>query len=466
VPAAALVDLFGNVAGDAVSQTLLWPAADGVVEDDTPPSLQRVCVSSAGVLELEFSEPLDVTSAASEIQVDAAAIAWTASADGYTLRSQSALTAGAHQLAISTSVVDLVGLELVEGFSSSFTVEAGNSLSVFEAPAPGVGTASTIGNSFGWKGLPQDQETGLYYVRHRYYDPDLGRFLTTDPYGYADGPNPYQFALNDPINLSDPTGEIVETAWDAASFTVGVFSLANNLLEGNYEMAALDALGVVLDGLATLAPFVPGGAGMAIRASRAAGWLGRAQHLDQALNVAQGIYQANQEYQNGNYGWSAFYGGMSALGIHQMRASPFEFQLRGMGSNGGNVRIGRKDLARNVPSGTARFIDSGGTILDRASINTTISTQRQGRHVKGAREYRGGSYFSSADDAQRVLDDFHSGAADILGVKGNDIVVRTPNVTGFNHNPRSGFYSQPTNVFFIKGSSSPSVVPYNPTWIP
>lgn len=69
-----------------------------------------------------------------------------------------------------------------------------------------------------------------------------------------------------------------------------------------------------------------------------------------------------------------------------------------------------------------------------------------------------------SDDAQRVLDDFHSGSATVLGVKRNDIVVRTNSVTGFNHNPGAGFPNQPTNVFFIKGSSSPSVVPYNPTW--
>jgi len=100
------------------------------------------------------------------------------------------------------------------------------------------------------------------------------------------------------------------------------------------------------------------------------------------------------------------------------------------------------------------------------SINTSISAQRQGRHVLGARQYSGGSYFNSAEDAQRVLDEFHSGAAQVLGVKGNDVVVRVPGVSGVNVNPRSGFPSQPTDVFFIKGTSSPSVVPYNPVWTP
>lgn len=120
--------------------------------------------------------------------------------------------------------------------------------------------------------------------------------------------------------------------------------------------------------------------------------------------------------------------------------------------------------AKGLPS---RFITTGGGVtIDRQAVNTSISVQRQGRHVLGARQYEGGSYFNSADDAQRVIDDFHSGAAEILGVKGNDIVVRTPNVTGFNVNPGAGFPNQATNVFFIKGTRSPSVVPYNPRWTP
>lgn len=114
-----------------------------------------------------------------------------------------------------------------------------------------------------------------------------------------------------------------------------------------------------------------------------------------------------------------------------------------------------------------RFITTGaGVTIDRASVAARVA-QTQGRHVAGHANYGGRGYFNSLDDAQSVLDDFHSGAAQVLGVKRNgDIVVRSPNVTGFNHNPGAGFPNQPTNVFFIKGTSSPSVVPYNPAWTP
>lgn len=126
-------------------------------------------------------------------------------------------------------------------------------------------------------------------------------------------------------------------------------------------------------------------------------------------------------------------------------------------------RGARSPLAYGAP----RFITTpAGVTIDRAAVSTRVSRQRQGRHVLGDRNYNGGSYFNSADDAQGVLDAFHGGAAEVLGVKGNDIVVRVPGITGFNHNPGAGFPNQLTNVFFIKGSTSPSVVPYNPVWTP
>jgi RHS repeat-associated protein len=58
-----------------------------------------------------------------------------------------------------------------------------------------------------WKGLLYERDTdGLYYMRNRWYDPDIGRFLAEDPAGLQAGVNFYTFAGNDPINGFDPNG--------------------------------------------------------------------------------------------------------------------------------------------------------------------------------------------------------------------------------------------------------------------
>jgi RHS repeat-associated protein len=50
-----------------------------------------------------------------------------------------------------------------------------------------------------------DPETGLHYNQHRYYDPEVGAYLTPDPLGLAAAPNPHAYVMN-PQVLSDPLG--------------------------------------------------------------------------------------------------------------------------------------------------------------------------------------------------------------------------------------------------------------------
>lgn len=58
--------------------------------------------------------------------------------------------------------------------------------------------------------LIADIEAGPYYYRARYYDPNVGKFLSEDPLGfYAGSVNFYGYTRNGPVNLTDPTGKIV-----------------------------------------------------------------------------------------------------------------------------------------------------------------------------------------------------------------------------------------------------------------
>ncbi|MBT1727500.1 RHS element core protein [Enterobacter quasimori] len=54
-------------------------------------------------------------------------------------------------------------------------------------------------------GQQYDEETGLYYNRHRYYDPQQGRYITQDPIGLMGGWNLYKYPLN-PVTNIDPLG--------------------------------------------------------------------------------------------------------------------------------------------------------------------------------------------------------------------------------------------------------------------
>ncbi len=55
-------------------------------------------------------------------------------------------------------------------------------------------------------GRPLDAESGLLFLRNRYYDAQTGRFLTQDPSGIQGGSNLYGYVKNNVINLSDPLG--------------------------------------------------------------------------------------------------------------------------------------------------------------------------------------------------------------------------------------------------------------------
>ncbi len=68
------------------------------------------------------------------------------------------------------------------------------------------------------------EQSGLIYFGARYYDPTIGRFITQDPSGMADGPNMYMHVGNNPINLVDLWGLCSKNAtapfewWDLTSW--------------------------------------------------------------------------------------------------------------------------------------------------------------------------------------------------------------------------------------------------------
>jgi RHS repeat-associated protein len=69
-----------------------------------------------------------------------------------------------------------------------------------------VASSGSLTQPLRWKGRGYDAETGLIYMRARYYDPTVGRFISEDPIGLEGGINPYTFADGEPVNRADPSG--------------------------------------------------------------------------------------------------------------------------------------------------------------------------------------------------------------------------------------------------------------------
>lgn len=63
-------------------------------------------------------------------------------------------------------------------------------------------------NAFRFTGR-EDDGTGLYYYRARYYDPVRSRFVSADPIGFAAGINFFAYVGDNPTNFADPLGLMV-----------------------------------------------------------------------------------------------------------------------------------------------------------------------------------------------------------------------------------------------------------------
>src|SRR5258708_39833614 len=95
------------------------------------------------------------------------------------------------------------------GSVTSLSTSSGDLANSYRYDSFGKVTASsgTATNPFRYTGRDYDSETGLYYYRARYYDPNTGRFLSEDPLGFEASFNFYPYVFNDPHDWIDPSGK-------------------------------------------------------------------------------------------------------------------------------------------------------------------------------------------------------------------------------------------------------------------
>ena len=139
----------------------------------------------------------------------------------------------------------------------------GNLISMQDTSGINIGTINPIR----YRGYYFDEETGLYYLQSRYYDPQVGRFINADGYISTGtgimGHNMFAYCGNNPINRVDYTGHFWEELWRAFANELqsagGTFALAAGVsqldspLVGPADILAIVIAGAALIGCAAVA---------------------------------------------------------------------------------------------------------------------------------------------------------------------------------------------------------------------
>jgi RHS repeat-associated protein len=129
---------------------------------------------------------------------------------------------------------------LTDGLGSTLSLVDGNGVKQTSYTYDAFGGTSISGqtnaNSQQYTGRENDG-TGLYSYRARYYSPSLGRFISEDPIGFAGGLNQYAYVGNDPVNAIDPSGTCgVDAILDFAFIGYDLYRLA---IDGRISSRAL-----------------------------------------------------------------------------------------------------------------------------------------------------------------------------------------------------------------------------------
>jgi RHS repeat-associated protein len=113
----------------------------------------------------------------------------------------------AEQRSATTSYYQVDGLGSITSLSSTSATIA--DAYVYDALGDSSASTGSVTNPFRYTGRESDSETGLYYYRARYYDPQTGRFISADPIRFAGGNDFYGYVWNDPVNYADPLACII-----------------------------------------------------------------------------------------------------------------------------------------------------------------------------------------------------------------------------------------------------------------
>lgn len=145
---------------------------------------------------------------------------------------------------------DVISLELADGGSGAqYAYDAWGNIIAMS------GTLAEL-NPLRYRGYVYDQETGLYYLQSRYYDPAIGRFVNADNFVSTGqgiiGNNMFGYCGNNPIINIDADGKAFDTIFDILSLAS---SVAEVIARPSDPWAWAGLVGDVID---VAVPFVTG----------------------------------------------------------------------------------------------------------------------------------------------------------------------------------------------------------------
>ena len=282
-----------------------------------------------------------------------------------------------------------------------YIYDAWGNHAVVNASGEDIGDATHIGNRnpIRYRGYYYDTETGLYYLKTRYYDPEVGRFITIDDISYLDpdtinGLNLYAYCGNNPVMRVDPNG----TSW-WSDFWKTAFGLLCGL-----ALVGLTIAGMVMSGgiLATLVPTLVGfaiGAGTNIISQGLAN-IASGQSFFSDMNwgtvLLGGLAGAAFSTGVGGLGGAVLIGALSNGGMAAFEGKSWEniafnFAVGGMaGAAGyGAKQVIANLIYRNTNLGFMDFYQA--TKVDTGIIRSTITALRSAHYIFLPSVFQGGA---------------------------------------------------------------------------